>query len=377
MRTVARRFHVSLSHVQRWVQRAGDKPLDQVSWFDLPSGCRTSPRRVAWDLEDTLLRLRKELKESSALGEYGAAAIQRALREQGGGSSQVIPSLRTIGRILDRRGALDGRRRLRRTPPPRGWFLPVVAAARAEIDSFDIVEDLVIQGGIDVNVLNGVSLHGGLCVSWPRSQITAKNTVDLLVQHWRGFGLPAYAKFDNDTVFQGAHQFADTFGRVTRLCLSLGVTPVFTPPRETGFQADIENYNGRWQAKVWERFHFGNLQEVIAQSQRFVAACRERLTLRIAEAPARRRFPRQWQLDLQAPLRGAVIFLRRTDEQGRIRIVGRSWEASPLWCHRLVRAEVDLTRGRIRIHALRRRHPSHQPLLSTHAYTQPTKRFQG
>lgn len=377
MRTVARRFHVSLSHVQRWVQRAGDQPLDRVSWFDLPSGCRTSPRRVAWDLEDTVLRLRKELKASSALGEYGAAAIQRALREPGGGSSPVIPSLRTIGRILERRGALDGRRRLRRTPPPRGWFLPEVAAARADIDSFDIVEDLVIQGGIDVNVLNGVSLHGGLCVSWPRTQITAKNTVDLLVEHWRAFGLPAYAKFDNDTVFQGAHQFADTFGRVTRLCWSLGVTPVFTPPRETGFQADIENYNGRWQAKVWERFHFGNLQEVIAQSQRFVAACRERLTLRIAEAPARRRFPRHWRLDLQAPLRGVVIFLRRTDEQGRIRIVGRSWEASPVWCHRLVRAEVDLTRGRIRIHALRRRDPSQQPLLSTHAYAQPNQRFQG
>jgi len=363
--------------VQRWVERAGDKPLSQVDWSDVPSGCWSSPQRMPWDLEDVILQIRKELKDTSALGEYGAAAIQRVLREQHAGPGRVIPSVRTIGRILERRGALDGRRRVRRTPPPRGWFLPDVAAGQAEVDSFDIVEDLVIQGGIDVNVLNGISLHGGLCASWPQSQITAKNTVDLLVEHWRMFGLPRYAKFDNDTIFQGAHQFADTFGRVTRACLSLAVTPVFTPPRETGFQAEIENYNGRWQAKVWGRFHFASLKEVIAQSQRFVAACRDRLAMRIHDAPARRRFPRRWQLDLQAPLRGVVIFLRRTDERGRISILGHLWEASSIWCHRLVRAEVDLTREQICIYALRRRDPSSQPLLSSHAYTRPANRFQG
>ncbi len=41
-----------------------------------------------------------------------------------------------------------------------------------------------------------------------------------------------------------------------RLCLSLGVTAVFAPPRETGFQAAVESFNARWQAKVWQRFHF-------------------------------------------------------------------------------------------------------------------------
>ena len=56
--------------------------------------------------------------------------------------------------------------------------------------------------------------------------------MEALIEHWRQHGLPDYAQFDNDTVFQGAHQWPDTFGRVTRLCLQLGVTPVFTPPRE-------------------------------------------------------------------------------------------------------------------------------------------------
>jgi hypothetical protein len=323
-----------------------------------------------------VLQVRKELKEQSDLGEYGARAIHRELSDRHQQDPTVeVPSVRTIGRILRRRGALDGRRRVRRPAPPRGWFLPEVAAGRAEVDSFDIVEDLVIQGGIFVHVLNGISLHGGLSASWPRSQITAKNTVESLLEHWRTFGLPSYAKFDNDTVFQGPHQFADTFGRVTRLCLSLGVTPLFAPPAEMGFQADIESYNGRWQEKVWRRFRFTEVADVVAQSDRFVAACRRRSAARIEAAPGRRPFPQNWKLDLQAPLRGTVIFLRRTDEDGHASFLGHRYLVSSTWCHRLVRAEVDLTHGKIRIYTLRRREPSSQPLLITHRYRPPEKRF--
>jgi hypothetical protein len=41
---------------------------------------------------------------------------------------------------------------------------------------------------------------------------------------------------------------------------------VFAPPRETGFQASIENDNGQWQKGVWNRFHFKNYQALAEQS---------------------------------------------------------------------------------------------------------------
>jgi len=53
-------------------------------------------------------------------------------------------------------------------------------------------------------------------------------------------GWPCYAQFDNGRVFQGHHQWSDCFVRVTRLCLILGVVPVFTPPREVGPGHDRE-----------------------------------------------------------------------------------------------------------------------------------------
>lgn len=375
MRSVAEKFGVSLSTVQRWVGRAADLRLDRVDWSGRRGGRRES-QATPPPLEDRVIELRRELRDDSALGEFGAAAIHRELtaRRQPHGIT-CVPSIRTIGRILERRGALDGRRRQRRPPPPRGWYLPDVAARRAELDSFDLVEGLVIKGGTHVEVLNGISLHSGLCGSWVRSSWTAKSTVPTLIQHWRQQGLPDYAQFDNDTIFQGAHQWPDAFGRVTRLCLQLGVTPVFTPPRETGFQASIENYNGRWQAKVWSRFTHTSLADLTERSDRFVAACHQRSASRIESAPPRRPFPKRWTLDLARPLTGEIVFLRRTNAHGQAAFLGHEFPVQDSWCHRLVRCHVDLTAGRIRLYRLRRRAPTQQPLLTTIRYKTPTTRF--
>jgi hypothetical protein len=79
-------------------------------------------------------------------------------------------------------------------------------------------------------------------------------------------------------------------------------------------------------------------------------------------------------MDLQA-LKGRVIFLRRTDASGRASLLGHTFEVDRDWPNRLVRAEVDLDRRRVRFYALRRREPAWQPLLRTHRYEPPTWRF--
>jgi hypothetical protein len=371
LRTVARRFRVGVATVQLWVRRARHQRLNRVDWADRPPIPRTV-RRTDTALEELVLTVRRELKETSALGEFGAAAIRRELLQ---GGLPVVPSLRTIGRILARRGALDARQRVRRRPPPLGWYLPEVAASRAEVDSVDIVEGLVIEGGPQVEVLNIISLHGGVVGSWPRPAMTATVVTEALLEHWRAWGLPTYAQFDNDTRFQGPHQHPDAIGRVIRLCLSLEIVPVFAPPRETGFQAAIENYNGRWQAKVWQRFHHESLPALQAQSGRYVAAYLRRAAARIEGAPRRRPFPTHWRLRLRAPVHGCLIYLRRTTAQGEVSLLGHRFLVDATWPHRLVRAEVDLEAGVIRSYALRRREPLVQPLLRTIPYQLPSRRF--
>jgi hypothetical protein len=370
--TVARQFGVSLATVQYWVQRAQGQRLDRVDWSDRPHAPRT-PHRTGPAIEDLVLGLRRELAETSDLGACGARAIHQALQGRG---LQDIPSIRTIGRILERRGALDGHKRVRRPPPPRGWYLPRVAGRQVELDSFDIVEGLAIKDGPQVEVFNGVSLHGGLVGSWPMAApVTAKATTEALVEHWRGAGLPGYAQFDNDTIFQGTHAHPDVIGRVMRLCLSLGVIPVFVPPREMGFQAMIENYNGQWQAKVWARFTHGSLAELLGRSGRYVAAVHRARADRIEAAPPRRPFPKRWRLNLQAHPRGRIVYLRRTTASGAVEVLGHDFLVDPHWPHRLVRVEFDLDAGRMRFFALRRREPAVQPMLKELIHHIPKRRF--
>jgi putative transposase len=372
LRAVASQFGVGVATVSYWIERARGQRLDRVDWSDR-SRAPHQTQRTATSLEDLVLKVRAELAHSD-LGAIGADVIQQTLREQG---LADVPAVRTINRILARRGALDGRKRTRRPPPPTGWYLPDVAAATAELDSFDIVEGLVLKDGPHVEVLNGVSLHGGLVVSWPTlSPVTAGMSVQSLVAHWRAVGLPGYAQFDNDMIFHGTPRYPDALGRVSRLCLSLGVVPVFVPPRETGFQAMIESYNGWWQAKVWSRWQHANLEDLQGHSHKYVEALRKQRAARLEAAPDRRPFPAGWKLNLKKRPRGRLVFLRRSNGNSEVTLLGQSWQLGQIWPNRLVRCEVDLDKNKIRFFTRRRKEPTSQPQILEVDYRLPNRGFQ-
>ena len=371
LRKVALRFGVAPGTVNYWVQRAAGRRLDRLDWKDRSRAPKHTQRTPA-ALERKILAIRCRLKDRSALGEHGAVAIHQELKTQ---MVTPCPAVRTIGRILQRHGVLDGRKRVRRPPPLRGWYLPEVAAAKVELDSFDTIEGLAIRGGPHLTVLTGISLHGRLPVVWPQRSLSSRLIVELLLEHWRSIGLPGYAQFDNDNRFCGPKQHADVVGRVSRLCLNLRVTPVFAPPNETGFQAAIENLNGRWQVGVWSRFEHRVLRGLRSRSDKYITAARQKLAAHIEAAPQRQAFPKRWRLNLQQHPQGTLIYIRRTNDRGQASLLGHQFHVDRHWLHRLVRAEVDLTAGYIRFYALRRREPTEQPLLSTKQYQLPKRPF--
>lgn len=370
IREIARKLRVSRPTVERWIERAQSKRLDRTSFNDLSSAPHTVANRTNSETEELVLNIRKELKEQSVLGEFGALAISREFHARG---LRPVPAVRTIGRILERGGALDYRRRVRRTPPPKGWYLAAVASGYADIDLCDFVEGLVIRGGTEVEVFNLISLHGGLCGSFPDAPYNTAMALAAMLAHWREVGLPDYAQFDNDTRLTGPHQHVDTIGRVIRLSLSLSVVPIFAPPREHGLQNAVESYNGLWQEKVWGRFEHHSLAALQEQSGKYVSASRQRHTQRIGNAPERRRFPAKWKQNDQAKVRGRIIYIRRTDERGHVTVLGRNHEVSTNWTHRLVRCEVDIDQKEIRFYALRRSDWKTQPLLRRVHYELPRR----
>jgi len=357
--------------VSRWVERAAGQRLDRVEFSDRKPG--RAWNRTGSPVEQRIVALRRSLREESILGEYGARAIAAVLHAE----MPDAPSEATINRVLSRLGLQDGVRRVRRPAPPPGWYLPEVAAGRAEVDCFDFIEDLKIAGGPLVDALTAKSLHGTLPDAWMMTHRSAKRTLPCLRRRWKREGRPDYAQFDNDTVFQGAHQFPHAVGRISRLCLQLNVIPVFVPPLEHGMQNSIESFNALWQAKVWQRHRVGSMRELQRRSDQYIAARRLRTQARAEAAPRRRPLPKGFKLYLHAPLRGLIIFIRRTDETGHVHLLGQRFAVSPNWPHRLVRCEVDFDHHCIRCFALRRAAPTEQPLLSTIPYQRPDKPFKG
>ena len=372
MREVARSFGVSTGTVMLWVGRSDGQRLDRVDFEGDKPGLATN--RVPDKVEHRILRIRKHL-QASVLGEYGAAAIRRSLLEAS--PKGPVPSRATIHRVLLRNGAVDSARRQRRPPPPKGWYLPEVAQGRAELDTFDFIEDLKIAGGPIVDVLTATSLHGGLADAWPMLERTAQNTLLAVLQRWRQDGLPDYAQFDNATIFQGSHRASDSVGRVVRLCLALGITPVFAPPREPGFQNAIEGFNALWQAKAWHRNQVSDIDHLQRVSTAYIAAYRNKSACRIEAAPTRASFPEKFKLDLQAPLQGKAIYIRRTTDAGQVTLLGRTFAVDSKWIRRLVRCEVDFRGHCITFYALRRRDPSSHSLLKTIEYTRANSKFRG
>jgi hypothetical protein len=214
-------------------------------------------------------------------------------------------------------------------------------------------------------------VRGGLPGAWPLERATTDAILPCLAAHWQAHGCPAYAQFDNDTRFQGAHTRADIFGRVIRFCLQLGVTPVFAPPYEFGLQNAVEHFNGLFTAKVWRRAHFTSVAECAAHAARYVAALRARRAGRLAEAPPRAPWPAAWEFRPHALPAGVVVFIRRASPAGRLTMLGRDWAVGAAWAGRLVRVEVDLGAGEVRCVGLRRRAPDAQPLLAVLPYRYP------
>lgn len=373
MRQVAKRFGVTLRTVQRWAKRADGKPLASVEWQARPKTPRTLANKTSQEMERAVCALRHQLAVEGPLGFVGAQAIAESLREHFPG--QDLPGVRTIGRILRRNGLLDGHRRVRRAAPPPGWYLPDVATGQCEIDACDVIEDLRMEGVGLLQVFTTRALWGPVAGAWSARVASTTFIVEALQVHWRRYGLPDYAQFDNDVRFQGGHNHPDVLGRVMRLCLALRVTPVFAPPLETGFQAVIENFNGLWQQKVWARFHHESLQALGLCSDRFTLAYAQRLARRHDHQPHRRAFPQGFQPDWQARPQGTLIYLRRTNQAGEVKLLGHVFALDPLWPHRLVRCEVDLIGNQIRCYRLRRKEPSSQLLIATLPYRLPVRRF--
>ena len=152
--------------------------------------------------------------------------------------------------------------------------------------------------------------------------------LDFVVSAWQTLGCPKRLKMDNCLDFRGSNRHPRSLSKLMRVCLDLGVRPVFIPLREPWRNGVVENLNG-----LLDRFLL-RLQTFETEKQLYQAVQRMETTINTTHrlpalqgktpqefaAKARLRYPPvhyDWRTRDLRLLKGNVTFIRFVRKSGK------------------------------------------------------------
>lgn len=234
---LCREAGVSRKTFYKWVARYEAEGLEGLA--ERSRRPRRSPGRISADVEDRVVRLRKELRDAGL--DHGATTIQWHLGRSGLDS---VPSVAGVHRILVRRGLIDPQPKKR----PKSSWRRFEASAPNECWQIDAM-DWVIATGV-VRVFNIIDDHSRVAV---RSRAVVEATSH---EAWRTFGqgaetwgLPAGVLSDNGLCFSGKLRgFEVYFERQLR---ESGIRPITGRPYHPQTTGKVERF--QQTLKKWLR----------------------------------------------------------------------------------------------------------------------------
>lgn len=250
-----------LGRTRQWVAKwaAHYDPHDR-SWAE---GRSRAPRRVsnrtAAGVGARVLEVRTRL-EGNPPAQLGAPAIAWELEKLGA----VVPPQRTIEEILARAGATKRQRPGWRAA--KGIPYPAPAAKwPGDVTQVELVGPRHLAGGVRFHVLNQIDVashHVGIEIV---ADCGDEWVVATLVAMWRRHGFSVRIQFDND----GPFCFPTGLGEVVRVCLRQGVTPVFSPARESWRNGTIEHFNDTFDERFFRTERFTGIEHLAERPRAF------------------------------------------------------------------------------------------------------------
>lgn len=190
---VARDYRISRYWVQQLVRRY--EAEGETAFQPRSRRPRHNSRAIGPDLEDRIIRLRKELSKKGL--DAGAETIRVHLRRDP--TLGRIPSVSTIWRILTRRGFVTPQPRKR----PKGAGTRFCAEMPNERWQADITH-WQLADGTSVDILNIEDDHSRLDLrSDARRSTTGTDVLTSFRRAFRHYGIPARVLTDNGAVFTG------------------------------------------------------------------------------------------------------------------------------------------------------------------------------
>ena len=189
---VARAYGMS----RRWVGELVSRYLAEGEAGLEPRSRRplTSPAQVPPEVEDEIVRLRKQLDDAGL--DAGAATIVAHLDRAG---ILPVPAVSTVWRVLTRRGLVTPQPHKR----PKSSFIRFQADQPNQLWQADITH-WQLADGTGVEICNIIDDHSRLAVaSTARTVFKAVDVVDVFLSGFGRHGLPAAVLTDNGAVFAG------------------------------------------------------------------------------------------------------------------------------------------------------------------------------
>jgi putative transposase len=356
---IARKVERSRRWVQRWISRyQAEAPT--VSLQDRSR----APKHIPWaypeQIQTMVLQMRvarergKRAKYQYAL--VSAQAIYYEMRELG---IWPLPTPDTIHLWLKQAGRIR-EHKSRKAPNPTYPELPCQAVNA--VQELDFKGPLYLQDHAHKYYL--MVLRDKMSKKTALRALSNKSMdaiVDFLVSAWQNMGCPKYLKMDNCLDFRGSNLYPRSPSKLMRVCLDLGVQPVFIPLREPWRNGVVENLNGLLARFLFRTHTFATEKQLHQAVQRLETTINTTHRLLALEgktphefaAHARLRYPPHnydWRTrDLQL-LKGKVTFIRFVRKSGRITLTAKDkFLIGKKYKWHYVMASVDVAKKRLHV----------------------------
>jgi putative transposase len=267
-----------------------------------------------------------------------------------------VPSLTTIKRILHDAGVSKHPR-----PPKPGYFPQPTATATYVLHAMDWTAR-ELTGGAKLFVFHSVDVQTRALTQTLHTDKSGATVRSHALTNWQTLGLPDGLQLDNDAAFNGGYKVQRVFGAFVRLCLYVGIEPIFLPVGQPKRNSVVERLHGLWGQAFWYRHRFAGLREVrqaAPQFVRFYMECyrppalhgmtprqaQQQLTRRHLTAEEARLLPSVVPLTA-----GRVHFVRLVNAQGQIRLLNERWTVGKRLAGQYVWATVSTHRRRLAIY---------------------------
>jgi len=245
----------------KWLKRS---KFDGKDWArDLSRRPHRTRNRVDEVMEQAVIETRKSL-EKELYAQIGALNISWHLSQQGINP----PPLGTINKIIRRNNLV----RKRPKYEPKNVDYPSLEITHSNyLHQFDLVGPRYLKTDGRFYSANIIDAYDRRCSVNPIRRQTRVDIANVLIRSWQTLGLPMYLQMDNKLPTHGSNRYPHSFGLAIRLCLKLGIQPIFIPMKEPWRNGIIERFQDVFDKMFFRSQYFNNFLHLVQQAECFEA----------------------------------------------------------------------------------------------------------